>query len=309
MYPVLFSIGNFSISSFGFLTALAFLYGVFLVWRLSRAWEMDEEKVLDLTLLTFLGGLIVARLYFILENFSFFGFDMAKIFFVHKYPGFSLWGAFLGGWLTLYYFVKKFKLDFWQVADMAAVGFLGGLILGDIGCFLGGCDLGRATNSLIGIDMVGVVGKRLPVQLLEAILLSIVLRNIWSQSVKFHIVGKIVALSLIYLGLIKFFTEFFRDSNTISGFILSIIITALGLTVYYKVHNASTKGMKRNPLTDLRSTLKFLTEFLTNREIRNIVLVKIFKGWYNRKTTLVWKFRNFNKALRRANVRTTPKDN
>ena len=47
MLPVLFSIGKISVSSFGIFLALGILLGIFLVWRLSRAWDLDEEKILD----------------------------------------------------------------------------------------------------------------------------------------------------------------------------------------------------------------------------------------------------------------------
>src|ERR1035437_2093730 len=101
MFPVLFIIPGKSVSSFGIFLALGFLYGVFLIWRLSRAWDLDEEKVLDLTLFTFLGGLIGARLYFALENPQIFTANILRLVLVTKYTGFSFWGAILGGWLTL----------------------------------------------------------------------------------------------------------------------------------------------------------------------------------------------------------------
>src|SRR5438552_13186037 len=113
MFPTLFSIGKFGISSFGVFLAFGFILGVFLIWRLARAWDLDEEKILDLTLLTFFGGLIGARIYFVLSHLSFFGLNPLKILLFQKYPGFSFWGAFLGGWLSLFYFAKKFKWDFW----------------------------------------------------------------------------------------------------------------------------------------------------------------------------------------------------
>ena len=75
MFPVLFSIGKITVSSFGVFLTLGFLFGVFLVWRLTRAWELNEEKILDLTMLTFIGGLIGARIYFLMENWQLFSND------------------------------------------------------------------------------------------------------------------------------------------------------------------------------------------------------------------------------------------
>ena len=119
MLPVLFSLNKVSLSSFGVFTTLGFLVGVFLVWRLSRAWDLDEERILDLTLLTFLGGLFGARLYFVLEHLSVFALNFLRIILINKYPGFSFWGAILGGWLTLFYLCRSKKMDFWLISDIA----------------------------------------------------------------------------------------------------------------------------------------------------------------------------------------------
>ena len=139
MLPVLFTVGPISVSSFGFFLSIGFLFATFLVWRLARAWQFDEEKTLDLILLAFFGGVIGARILFFILNFTFFSDDLTKVVLITKYPGLNFWGGFLGGLLTLSFFANRFKLNFYQVADLAAVGFLAGLVLGDVGCFFGGC--------------------------------------------------------------------------------------------------------------------------------------------------------------------------
>ncbi len=301
MLPVLFSIGTISVSSFGMLLALGFLVGVFLVWRLSRAWDLDEEKILDLTLLTFLGGLVGARLYFVLENFSIFSQNLFGILLINKLPGFSFWGAFLGGWLTLYFLSRRKKVDFWQAGDIASVGFLGGLIFSSLGCFLGSCNIGIPSNLFLAVNMVGFLGKRFPVQLLEAILLIWVLFRVWSAATHFHPRGKILALSLIYIGVIKFLMEFLKQTRS-EGVFLSLVMFILGLTILYKV-------VKRNPIFDIKNVLLFPIKFATNIDHRNLVLAAIQKYWYNQKTSILWKIRNPKKILRRFNVRFSYKNN
>ena len=294
MLPVLFSIGKFSVSSFGIFLSLGFIFGVFLVWRLSRAWDLDEEKILDLTLLTFVGGLFGARIYFGISHLSEFALSPLKIIFFTKYPGFSFWGGFLGGWLTLFYFVYRQKRDFWQIADIASVGFLGGLILSDIGCFLGGCGVGSQTSSFLGVPMVGLIGKRWPVQLFEAFLFTIILSNIWNKATHFHQRGKIVSLCLILIGLVKLILEPLRATSK-GDYIFSLTLLILGITIFYKV-------TKRNLIFDAKSFLKFTLN-------RHLVLVAIKKEWYNQKTSFTWKFRNFKKLLERLHVKFSLKNN
>ncbi len=292
MFPTILTIGKFSLSSFGLFLALAFLFGVFLIWRLSRAWDLDEEKVLDLTLLTFLGGLIGARLYFALSNLSFFAFDPIKLILFTKYPGFSFWGGFLGGWLSIYYFSRRKKLDFWQIADIASIGFLVGLIISDLGCFLGGCGVGSVTRSFLGVSMVGMVGKRWPVQIFEAIGLSLVLINVYGSATHFHQRGKIISISLIFIGLIKLILEPLRDTKGQSFF--SGLLLILGITIFYRI-------TKRNLISDLKSFVKFLSK-------PKLVLGTLKKGWYNQKIIIAWKFRSLKKNLRRLNVKFSPKN-
>ncbi len=294
MLPVLFSINTFSVSSFGVFLSLGFIFGVFLIWRLIRAWDLDEEKILDLTLLTFIGGLIGARIYFGITHISEFASSPLRIILFFKYPGFSFWGGFLGGWLTMYYWARRQRIDFWQIADIAAVGFLGGLILSDLGCFLGGCGAGSQTSSFLGVPMVGLIGRRWPVQIVEAILFIFILLNIWKKATHFHQRGKIVSLSLILIGLVKLVLLPFKQIERGEYIFLSLLVI-LGITIFYRV-------TKRNIINDLKSFVKFISN-------RKLVLEVLQKSWYNHQTSFTWRFRNLKKLLRRFNVRFSIKDN
>ncbi len=298
MFPVI-SLGPFNISSLGVFLAAGFLFGVFLIWRLSRAWDLVEEKVLDLTLLTFFGGLIGARLYFILENFPLFGTDLSKWIFFHKYQGFSFWGAFLGGYITLYFFSKKFKINFWQALDIASVGFLGGLIFGALGCFLGGCSIGIPSNLFFALTFVGVVAKRIPVQIIEASLLTLTLIRIWKFATHFHITGSVAAVSLIAIGAIKFTLEPLRDIH--EGRALNVILILMGIIIFYKV-------TKRKILSDIKAFGLFLISLIKDPQLRKKLMMRLGKNWYNYKVNIKWKIRLLVKILRRLNVRFSHKD-
>ena len=291
MFPVLFTVAGISISSLGVFLAAGFLLSIFLIWRLARAWDLDEEKVLDLTLLTFIGGLFLSRLYFILDSLQIFGFSALKWVHIFKYPGFSFWGGVLGGWLSLYIFARRLKLDFWQVADIASVGFLGGLILSDLGCFFGGCSVGLRSNLFFAVPMVGVIGKRLPVQAIEALFLSLILVRIWSKATHFHIRGKIVSLTLIFLGLTKLILEPLKEIHG-PGYYFDTLLIVLGVTIFYRV-------TKRNIFKDLQNAPKFARAYFS--------LQNLNKTWYNQKAYFSWKLRSIKKLLllllRRLNVK------
>lgn len=294
MAPVLFSIGNINASSFGVFLAMGFLFGIFLVWRLCRAWDLNEEKALDLTLLTFIGGLFAARLYFVIENFQYFAASPLNFILINKVSGFNLWGGFLGGWLTLYFFARRFRINFWQLADIALVGFLGGLILSDIGCLLGSCNVGIPSKAFFAVTQQGYLGKRWPVQAIEPILLSFALVRTWSQATHFHQRGKIVSLGFIYIGIIRLVLEPLKQDH--SGLIFSLVITILGITIYYKM-------TKSSPVTHLQQLGRFLIQLFTDAEFREKTVQILKKSWYNHKASLGWKLRNLKKSLRRSNVK------
>lgn len=281
MFPQL-SIGNMTVSSFGVFLAAGFLFGIFLVWRLCRAWDLDEERSLDLILLTVIGALIGARVYFVIGHLQPFLASPLNLILVNKAPGLVLWGGILGGWLTIYFFAKRSRMDFWLVSDIAAVGVLGGLILSDVGCFFGGCNVG-----------IPSIGKRWPIQLVEGLLLSISLVKIWSQATHFHQRGKIASLVLILVGVIKLILEPFKQDH--SETVFAVICIFLGVIIYYKI-------TKQNPITHLKSLGGFLVKFVTYPQVRTEVgkgaVQTLYKNWYNQKTAIGWKLRNLKKYLK-----------
>ncbi len=287
MYPVLFSIGKFPVSSYGVFLALGFLFGIFLVWRLCRAWDLDEEKTLDLTLLTILGGVLGARIVFVIENFKFFLTSPLSAILIYRIPGFSFWGGILGGFLALYFLVKRSRMDFWQVADIASVGFFAGVIFSDLGCFAGGCNVGIPLKAFFAVPMVGFLGKRCPVQFIEAFVLTFALLKIWSIAIHFHQRGKIVSLTFIYIGIVKLLLDPLNENH--NNRILWITSIILGFVNYYRI-------TKQNPV----SQLKELKNFFTLQNLR--------KTCYNQKAKFYWQIRNFKKSLRRFNVKFSRKN-
>lgn len=312
MLPVLFNIGPISISSFGFFLGLSVLIGTFLVFRVAKAFDLNEDKITDIALYTFFGGLLGARLVFIALNYQAFT-EISRIFLLNKYPGFSLWGGILGGLFCLWFFSKRAKFNFWQIADFIAVAFLFGMFLGNIGCFFGGCNLGAISNSPLATSVVGLIGKRLPLSLFEGLALLFLFLRLWPQTIKFHFAGKILALTLMGIGVVKFILEFYRQPHPhlielgflTPGHLLSLMLFILGIMVFYY-------KSKRSIITDLRA----LGEVVTSSKRRQIIISVLKKTFYNYKVNGKIKIDKLIKFLlnlpsflkRRLNVKSIPKD-
>lgn len=299
MLPSLVTVGPLTISSFGLFLSFSFLYATFLVWRLARAWDLNEEKVLDLLVLTFLGGFLASRVYFVIVNLEFFSLDPVKALLITKYPGLSLWGGLLGGLGILTIFAKRLKLDFLQILDITSVGLIGGLILGSLGCFLGSCDVG-IESSFLGVNQVGFIGKRFPVQLFEALSLILILKHIWYKATHFHRSGQVASISLIFLGMNKLVWENLK-SYTGEGYIFSVLLLVSGIYLYYFV-------TKRNFLKDLKLLVRNILGIIGNAQVRGDMIGKFKKSWYNQKTALSWNVKDLSRFLKRINVKLTTKN-
>lgn len=276
MYPVLINIGSFPVSSFGLLLALGIFFGGFTIWRIGRGYEFNAEKLLDLIFLTAGVGLVFSRVVYVLMNLSVFD-SIQKILFLNRYPGLSFWGGLYGGLWALHWLCRRNKLNFFQLGDFAIVGFFLTAFFAQIGCFLGGCSVGVASNFL-GVDQAGFIGKRFPIQIIEALVFLFIFIRLWKSSLKFHIEGSLLAKGLIILGVIKLVTEFFRQPQLTQIFRYSVNLNLifagatilLGFWFYYK-------ATKKTPSQDIAGFFRFFT----NSKTRSQVLVNIRKGWYN----------------------------
>jgi prolipoprotein diacylglyceryltransferase len=278
MYPVLFSIGNFPVSSFGMLLAFGIFLGGFTVWRVGRGYDIDAEKILDIIFLTVGAGFVFSRLVFVLLNLPVFD-SLAKIVFLNRYPGFSFWGGLVGGIFVLSWLSKKFRISYLQAGDFAVVGFFIAAAVAELGCLLGGCGIGVETNSFFGVDQVGVIGKRVPVQLVEAAAFFVLFLAFWRTILKFYVQGSIFAKGIIFLAVIKLSAVFFKSPHTvlrIGGVSLNLdiifpaLVLGLGLLMYYKVN-------KKTPFQDLKAFFRFFTD----GKVRSQVVTKFYKGCYN----------------------------
>lgn len=275
MHPILISIGNFSISSFGFFASLAFVAAIFTIWRLSRVYDIDEEKTLDITLLTFFGGLLGARVAFILTNLAQFD-TLSKMVFLNRYPGLNFWGGVILGLASLYLFTRRLKIGLYHMADFITVGFFAALVFGSFGCLLGTCQYGYPYNGILSVPQVGLVGSRFPIQLLETIAFYLAFVSLWRICLHFHFNGKVIGVGLMLLGVIKFLAEFFRAdtqllvSSLSVGEVFSLASFGLGIYIFY------TQG-KRSPSQDLA----YLRSLLTNSDKRGLALLKARRSWYN----------------------------
>lgn len=253
MFPELFRIGTFPVTTYGVMLALGMILALFAAARLGSQDGMKRDRVFDLGLWTLLGGLLGSKILmlFVDENYNgnlwnIFSFDFLR-------SGGVYYGGFIGGFLTLAGLIYYYKLSFWKAADAFAPGVALGQFFGRQGCNAAGCCWGKATDlpwgvhfSELGHEYTGVPiydahGGPLhlhPVQLYESFAMLAVFGLLFYLHRKKKFDGQILIMYMILYPLIRFTIEFFRDDprgnlfglGSLTGFSTSQIISLLVAT-------------------------------------------------------------------------------
>jgi len=137
MFPILFRIGRFEISTFGLMAAIGF-FAAYLILRaeMKRKGEPPGRLAPDLLLGAVVGGLLGARLNFAIEYWDVFVADPLSI--LLSRSGFVWYGGVIGGVIASILVLKINKQRIGPFADAAAPALAAGYFFGRAGCQLSG---------------------------------------------------------------------------------------------------------------------------------------------------------------------------
>lgn len=137
---------GWEVYSYGALLGASLLCGWFLTHRHGREEGFPRETVADAFVVAALGGLVGARLLYVLVNLSDFE-NPVKVFQVAE-GGLAAWGGLLGGALATAVFLRRRRLSCRAWFDAIMPSVVLGSALTRIGSFLHGSDFGRTSDSL-----------------------------------------------------------------------------------------------------------------------------------------------------------------
>ena len=146
--PVILKIGPLSVRWYGMMYIIGFASSYLLIRYQMKKKGFNSGKAFVDTLYSYiiLGLLIGARLgYVIFYNRSYYIRHPFEIFALW-YGGMSFHGGLIGSIIAGIIVCRKFKIDFWQIADIVVVTAPIGLGLGRLGNFINGELYGRITN-------------------------------------------------------------------------------------------------------------------------------------------------------------------
>lgn len=238
--PTFFSLGPFSVQWYSLMYLIGFATVYFLLARRTdRESEYKSWKKLWLPFLlyVFFGLIIGARLgYAFFYNFHYYWqnplavispFEASTGKFIGLY-GMSYHGGLLGATIAGIFFARKYKLNFWKLANFVAPAIPAGYFFGRIGNFFNGELYGRVTRKFWGMYFPSSLETsnflspelRHPSQLYEALLEGLILFIIlWTLKNNDRFKNK---LFIFYLGgyaLARIFIEFFRQPDSQIGYI------------------------------------------------------------------------------------------
>lgn len=276
MYPNLFHLpewfpilGGSPITSFGAMMLLAFLVGGYVLKAGMVRRGQTADQAWDLLFWAVIGGIVGARLYYVLLNYDRLATDPLGMIFSRG--GMVWYGGFLLAAAVVFRRIHKVGLPMGKTVDAAAPGLAVAYAVGRVGCFLVGDDYGRPTDSWVGIAfpngkpastatnlsqqfgveidpaMVEKYGEVLPVhptQLYEVGISTLIFVVLWSLRDHGHRPGWLLALWLVLASGERFFVEVFRAKDdrffgvlTLAQ-VISIILAAVGVVWMMRLRGA-----------------------------------------------------------------------
>ena len=149
MFPDLFSIGPFTLHTYGLFVATGFLVGLMVTIKIGKAEGIAPQQTMDIGFLIIVAAIVGSRLMYVLMNISYYVERPIDIFKMWQ-GGLVFSGGIVCVVLAVVWYTRRHQLSFWRMADMWAPAMAVGQAIGRIGCFMAGCCYGKPTGSRWG---------------------------------------------------------------------------------------------------------------------------------------------------------------
>lgn len=155
MDRVAFTLFGIDIMWYGILIATGMVIAVFIALREAKRLKISEDDILNLAMIAIPCGLIGARAYYVIFNWSYYAGNIAEIL-NFRGGGLAIHGGLIGGILAGFIYAKIKKINFFKLADCVVLGIPLAQAIGRWGNFLNQEAHGGPTNLPWGIMVDGV---------------------------------------------------------------------------------------------------------------------------------------------------------
>ena len=253
-HPFAYSYGPVGFTGFGLAVLLAFLVGQSVAQHELARRGHDPEPVSDMVFAAVIGGLLGAKLYYVIV--------LGHWDAMFERGGFVYWGGLIGGTLAVMAVVAKKRFGTWRMLDVGGIACAAAYAVGRTGCWAVGDDYGRPWKGFLAVafpdgappSTAGVMAHEFglmvpngvspnavlsvyPTQLYEVVLGFIMFLVLWRMRDHKHAQGWLFGVYMVFAGLERFVIEFFRakDDRLLVGLTyaqgIALVFVALGVVV------------------------------------------------------------------------------
>ena len=239
--PVLVTIGGLKIHWYGIMIAIGLYAGIQVALRDAARRGINKDQLMNVALLAAVLGIAGGRLYYVVQNNpSFFLHNPAQIIAVWQ-GGMAFFGAMFGGAVAVAISAWRWKIPFWSLLDVGALGMTIGQAIGRVGNIINGDIVGYKTNGW-GFEYTNpntFAQLNVPVQpasLYELLISLALFLLLWNLRTRIHPEGMLAMIYVVLYSISQFFIFFLRDNIVILGGlkqaqVTSLVVIALTLPV------------------------------------------------------------------------------
>ena len=235
MDRVAFTLFGIDIMWYGILIATGMVLAVLIALREAKRLGISEDDILNLAMIAIPSGLIGARAYYVIFNWSYYAGDISEIL-NFRGGGLAIHGGLIGGILAGLIYVKVKNINFFKLADCVVLGIPLAQAIGRWGNFLNKEAHGGPTDLPWGIMVDGI--KVHPTFLYESIwdLGVFLFLFIFRKKQKYQ--GQILVDYIILYSIGRFFIEGLRTDSLMLGplrmaQVISLACIILGVILNY----------------------------------------------------------------------------
>jgi phosphatidylglycerol:prolipoprotein diacylglycerol transferase len=255
-HPFQFSIGFLQFTAFGLAVVMGFVIAQMIAQQEMERLGYDPAPIGDMILGAVIGGLLGAKLYFVvvLRNWDA----------LFSRGGFVFWGGLAGGAIGVLLIARWKKVPIWRTLEVGAPSVAAAYAVGRTGCWGVGDDYGRPWDGPLAVQFpegappstAGVMQQEFgvnfppgtdpgtlvavhPTQLYEVAMATIMFFIIWRLRRHLHREGWLFGVYCVLAGIERFIVEFFRAKDDTLGFgltiaqMIALAAIALGVVLLY----------------------------------------------------------------------------
>src|SRR5881394_209753 len=231
VYPFVIRLGPLELTGYGLMMMVAFLMAGWAMQLDLRRRKLDEEYAADIVIAGVVGGLIGAKIWYVLLTHEW---DALL-----RRGGFVWYGGFLGATAAILINGWRRRVSWRFTVELCSAPLALGYALGRVGCFLVNDDYGIPSSlpwamkfphglppttvaNLSGLGVRFPVGQAMdgaqliavhPTQIYETILMTLAFWWMWRRRDQHHAVGWMLGCYLTFAGMERFLVEFLRAKD------------------------------------------------------------------------------------------------